>query len=373
MVGDQQDRLAGPAGSVGSRRHGQQLGAHPRDHGPVDGGPDPSLQARHRGVPGAGRAGLLRRSSRPAASSASTSSPTAAPARYRAHFREPSPSSTCRPMAAMCEGGHDRRRHRRGGLPRPRDGWSRPLSADAQLTDLGHRPGHASRPTPKAIVARYPQSRAPRCSRCCTSCSREEGLRQPATASAFCAGVLDLTTAEVAAVATFYTMYKRHPVWPPTSVGVCTNTLCAVLGGDEIFDAGSRRAPRRSATTRPPPTAPSPWSGSSATRPASYAPVRRWSTGSSSTTRHPRAARDLTDRSAGRRGRSRPPVGRGRCAPSGQMSRVLAGFDDGRAGEGVGAGPATLRGTLLARERRVGAGRRLPRPGAQRRRSVGGG
>jgi len=32
-----------------------------------------------------------------------------------------------------------------------------------------------------------------------------------------------------------------------------------------------------------------------------------------------------------------------------QMSRVLAGFHDGRADEGVGAGPATLQGTLLAR------------------------
>jgi NADH-quinone oxidoreductase subunit E len=33
------------------------------------------------------------------------------------------------------------------------------------------------------------------------------------------------------------------------------------------------------------------------------------------------------------------------------MSRVLAGFPDGRANEGVAAGPATLRGTLLAKER----------------------
>jgi NADH-quinone oxidoreductase subunit E len=38
----------------------------------------------------------------------------------------------------------------------------------------------------------------------------------------------------VAAVATFYTMYKRKPTGEYL-VSVCTNTLCGVLGGDEIF------------------------------------------------------------------------------------------------------------------------------------------
>ena len=33
-----------------------------------------------------------------------------------------------------------------------------------------------------------------------------------------------------------------------------------------------------------------------------------------------------------------------------QMSRVLAGFPDGRADEGVGAGPASLRGLTVAHE-----------------------
>ena len=36
-------------------------------------------------------------------------------------------------------------------------------------------------------------------------------------------------------MATFYTMYKRRPVGD-YHVGVCTNTLCAVMGGDEIFE-----------------------------------------------------------------------------------------------------------------------------------------
>ena len=50
----------------------------------------------------------------------------------------------------------------------------------------------------------------------------------------FCARQLELTNAEVAAVATFYTMYKRRPCGEHL-VSVCTNTLCAVLGGDAIY------------------------------------------------------------------------------------------------------------------------------------------
>ncbi|MBI1377023.1 MAG: NADH-quinone oxidoreductase subunit NuoE [Frankiales bacterium] len=57
---------------------------------------------------------------------------------------------------------------------------------------------------------------------------------------ALCADVLGLTNAEVAAVATFYTMYKRHRVGR-YHVGVCTNTLCAVLGGDAIWSALTER------------------------------------------------------------------------------------------------------------------------------------
>ena len=47
---------------------------------------------------------------------------------------------------------------------------------------------------------------------------------------------LDLATAEVTAVSTFYTQYKSKPVGD-YHVGICTNTLCAVMGGDLIFDA----------------------------------------------------------------------------------------------------------------------------------------
>jgi NADH-quinone oxidoreductase subunit E len=53
---------------------------------------------------------------------------------------------------------------------------------------------------------------------------------------AFCAEQLELTKAQVAAVVTFYTMYKRTPTGEYL-VSVCTNALCGMLGGDEIFAA----------------------------------------------------------------------------------------------------------------------------------------
>lgn len=53
---------------------------------------------------------------------------------------------------------------------------------------------------------------------------------------AFCAEILDLTTAEVAAVSSFYTMYTRHNTGKH-HIGVCTNTMCGLLGGDAIWDA----------------------------------------------------------------------------------------------------------------------------------------
>ena len=46
----------------------------------------------------------------------------------------------------------------------------------------------------------------------------------------------DISAAEVSGVATFYTMYKRRTVGD-YHVGVCTNTLCAIVGGDEVYAA----------------------------------------------------------------------------------------------------------------------------------------
>jgi NADH-quinone oxidoreductase subunit E len=55
-----------------------------------------------------------------------------------------------------------------------------------------------------------------------------------------CADILGLTAAEVTAVASFYTMYKRRTVGRH-HIGVCTNTLCGLLGGDAVYQAVSER------------------------------------------------------------------------------------------------------------------------------------
>ncbi|MGZ4590286.1 MAG: NADH-quinone oxidoreductase subunit NuoE, partial [Actinomycetes bacterium] len=84
----------------------------------------------------------------------------------------------------------------------------------------------------KDIIGRYPRSRSALLP-LLHLVQSEEGFVSPHGIE-FCAEVLDITTAEVAAVATFYTMYKRRPNGE-YSVGVCTNTLCAIMGGDQIF------------------------------------------------------------------------------------------------------------------------------------------
>lgn len=84
------------------------------------------------------------------------------------------------------------------------------------------------------IVARYPQSRSALLPMLHLVQS-EQGM-VTAEGMAMCAEVLDLTLAEVAAVASFYTMYKRHPVGE-NLIGVCVNPQCGILGGDAIWQA----------------------------------------------------------------------------------------------------------------------------------------
>jgi len=50
------------------------------------------------------------------------------------------------------------------------------------------------------------------------------------------AEMIELTEAEVTAVATFYTMYLKRESGR-VRVGVCINSLCAVLGGDAIWES----------------------------------------------------------------------------------------------------------------------------------------
>jgi NADH-quinone oxidoreductase subunit E len=82
------------------------------------------------------------------------------------------------------------------------------------------------------IVARYPRSRSALLPMLHLVQSKEGHVSQAGIA--FCAHQLGLTTAEVDAVVTFYTMYKRNPCGEHL-VSVCTNTLCAMLGGDSIY------------------------------------------------------------------------------------------------------------------------------------------
>jgi NADH-quinone oxidoreductase subunit E len=84
----------------------------------------------------------------------------------------------------------------------------------------------------REIIARYPDSRSALLPLLHLVQSEEGHVTR--TGMRFCADVLELTTAEVTAVATFYTMYRRKPSGD-YQVGVCTNTLCAVMGGDAIF------------------------------------------------------------------------------------------------------------------------------------------
>ncbi len=84
------------------------------------------------------------------------------------------------------------------------------------------------------IIARYPQPRSALLP-LLHLVQAEDGYLTTAGIS-FCAGELGLTEAEVAAVATFYSMYRRTPTGDYL-VGVCTNTLCAIMGGDAILDA----------------------------------------------------------------------------------------------------------------------------------------
>ncbi|WP_084614125.1 NADH-quinone oxidoreductase subunit NuoE [Nakamurella lactea] len=82
------------------------------------------------------------------------------------------------------------------------------------------------------IIAKYPQQRSALLPLLHLVQSVEGFVS--ADGIAFCADRLNLTIAEVEAVATFYTMYKREPCGQHL-VSVCTNALCAVLGGDAIL------------------------------------------------------------------------------------------------------------------------------------------
>jgi NADH-quinone oxidoreductase subunit E len=160
-----------------------------------------------------------------------------------------------------------------------------------------------------------------------------------------CAELLDLSTAEVSGVATFYTQYKRHPNGEYT-VGVCTNTLCAVMGGDEIWDAVSEHLGIGHDETTDDGMVTLERVECNAA--CDYAPVvmANWEFFDNQT---PESTVDLVDRL--RAGEDVAPTrGAAKVCSFKHVSRVLAGFDDGRADEGVGAGEPSLLGLRIARE-----------------------
>ena len=195
----------------------------------------------------------------------------------------------------------------------------------------------------RAIAARYPQAESALLPMLHLVQSVEgritpEGLE-------ICADLLGLTGAEVSAVATFYTMYKRRPVGD-YHVGVCTNTLCAIMGGDLIFerlkqhlDVGNDETTEDGKLTL---------EHLECNAACDYAPVMmvNWEFFDDMT---PETAVQLVEElRAGNEVKS--PRG-ATVSTWREAERVLAGFPDGRADEGPTGGKATLAGLRLARER----------------------
>jgi NADH-quinone oxidoreductase subunit E len=161
----------------------------------------------------------------------------------------------------------------------------------------------------------------------------------------FCAEQLGLTEAEVTAVVSFYTMYKRRPVGD-YHVGVCTNSLCAVLGGDAIFaDLQEHLEVGNDETT---PDGKVSLEHLECNAACDYAPVVmvNWEFFDNMT---PQSARDLVD---GLRSGAdvKPTRGAPRLCTWKQASRILAGFPDDQAAEGHTAGAASLAGLRVAEE-----------------------
>jgi NADH-quinone oxidoreductase subunit E len=158
------------------------------------------------------------------------------------------------------------------------------------------------------------------------------------------ANKLSLETAEVTAVATFYTQYKRKPVGE-YHVGVCTNTLCAVMGGDAIFDAlKDHLGVDNDEVTSDGKVSVEHIECNAA---CDYAPVVmvNWEFYDNQTVQ---SAKDLVD--SCRAGNPPAPTrGPNKLPTWKENSEVLAGINDGKAGEGVQAGEATLLGLKIAK------------------------
>jgi NADH-quinone oxidoreductase subunit E len=207
----------------------------------------------------------------------------------------------------------------------------------------------------REIIARYPKARSALLPMLHLVQS-VEGYVSPEGIT-LCAEELGLTKAEVGAVATFYTMYRRRPAGT-YHVGLCTNTLSAVLGGDAILDELKEHLGIGHNETSDDGRISLEHVECNAA--CDYAPVVmvNWEFYDDQT---PSSARELVD--ACRAGTPPPPTrGPSRLCTFKEVSRVLAGFPDGLANEGVQAGPATLVGLELSKQRGDDA---PPYPGAR--------
>ncbi|MFD7665211.1 NADH-quinone oxidoreductase subunit NuoE [Streptomyces sp. NPDC059788] len=204
----------------------------------------------------------------------------------------------------------------------------------------------------KEVIARYPGSRSALLPLLHLVQAEEGHITR--TGVRFCAELLDLTTAEVTAVSTFYSMYRRGP-GGDYQVGVCTNTLCAVLGGDAIFEALQKHlGVGNGGTTEDGKVTLEHIECNAA---CDFAPVVmvNWEFFDNQT---PDSAKRLVDDL--REGRTVEPTRGAPLCTYKETARILAGFPDARPGavEATGgAGPASLVGLRLAKGEAVpGAG-----------------
>jgi NADH-quinone oxidoreductase subunit E len=193
-----------------------------------------------------------------------------------------------------------------------------------------------------SIIARYPRSRSA-VMPLLHYVQAIDGYITPRGIEAISAK-LEISTAEVTAVSTFYTQYRSEPAGE-YHVGVCINTLCAVMGGDEIYESlTDHLGISDHETTNDGKVSIERIECNAA---CDYAPVVmvNWEFYDNQT---PQSVEDLVD--AARSGNPPAPTrGPKNLRTWKQNSAVLAGLSDGLANEGVAAGEATLLGLKIAK------------------------
>jgi NADH-quinone oxidoreductase subunit E len=161
----------------------------------------------------------------------------------------------------------------------------------------------------------------------------------------FCADQLGLSRADVTGVVSYYSMYKRQPVGE-YHVCVCTNTLCAVMGGDAIY--ADLREHLGIEGDDPTPDGKVSLEHVECNAGCDYAPVVmvNWEFFDNMT---PEGARELVDGL-----RSGADIAPSRGAPRlvnwREAAMILAGFPDDQAAGGDTAGQPTLAGLRIAKE-----------------------